>query len=320
MTRWLDRLNHYFDISLKHIAGKEIKFTNFISRNSTENPEPEENYEEEIVINAIAQLATVSARIGRIFNQSDGENETNGTDMHDTRSLIDTRRHQTNTSHNDSNYRALQLHSNTHTNNQYLEMDNDQNARYFRVDGQLRYHWGADQEIMTIINKRDKSPETSELVTRRKELAKPGAMRPHWNKNLGREIYVPRRPKENERREIKRIDFRLKRNERESQIGGGYFRDFGDEIRQRTGQDEETHKDAESTTSNNSQEAVATHEPGAYPAIPVQEHRDGPIEEIAVHYVRTNRVVETKAKRNKQQEDNVRSAARSGDTHQRDIS
>ena len=53
---------------------------------------------------------------------------------------------------------------------------------------------------------------------------------------------------------------------------------------------------------------MATHEPGAYPAIPVQEYRDGPIEEIAVHYVRINRVVETKAKRIKQQEDNVRSA------------
>ena len=304
------------------LAVKEIKFTDFISRNPTENPEPEEIYDEEFVINAIAQLATVIARIGRIFNQSDGENETNGIDMHDTRSLIDTRRHQTNTSHIDCNYRAQQLYSNTYTNNHHSEMDNDQNARYFRVDGQLRYHWGADQEIMTIINKRDKSPETSELVARRKELAKPGAMRPHWNKNLDREIYVPRRPEENERREIKRIDPRLKRKERESHIGGGYFRDFGDEIPQKkTGQDEETHKDAESTTSNNSEEAVATHEPGAYPAIPVQEYRDGPIEEIAVHYVRINRV-ETKAKRNKQQ-DNVRSAelnAKFGDAYQRDNS
>ena len=60
LTRWLDRLNH-FDICLKHIAGKEIKFTDFISRNPTENPEPEKNYEEEFVINAIAQIATVNA-------------------------------------------------------------------------------------------------------------------------------------------------------------------------------------------------------------------------------------------------------------------
>ena len=174
LTRWLDRLNH-FDISLKHTAGKEIKFTNFISRNSTENPEPEGNYGE-FVITAIAQPATVNARIGRIFNQSDGENATNETNMRDTRSLIDTRHYQTNKNHIDSDYRAQQLHSNTDTsstNNHNSEMNNDQNARYFRVEGQLRYHWGADQEIMAIINRRDKSPETSELVTRRIELAKP---------------------------------------------------------------------------------------------------------------------------------------------------
>ena len=40
LTRWLDRLNH-FGISLKHTAGKEMKFTNFISRNPTKNLEPE---------------------------------------------------------------------------------------------------------------------------------------------------------------------------------------------------------------------------------------------------------------------------------------
>ena len=38
LTRWLDRLNH-FDISLKHTAGKEIKFRDSISRNPTEKPE-----------------------------------------------------------------------------------------------------------------------------------------------------------------------------------------------------------------------------------------------------------------------------------------
>ena len=40
----------------------------------------------------------------------------------------------------------------------------------------------------------------------------------------------------------------------------------------------------------------------------VQEYRNGQIEEIAVHYVGINCIVEEKAKRNKQQEDNVRSA------------
>ena len=48
--------------------------------------------------------------------------------------------------------------------------NNENNARFFQIDGQLRYHWGADDEIMTIINRREKSPETTELV-RRIELA-----------------------------------------------------------------------------------------------------------------------------------------------------
>ena len=80
LTRWLDRLNH-FDISIKYTAGKEIKFTDFISCNPTEIAEPEENYKEEFVINAIAQLATVNGRIGRIFDQSENTNTAN---MHDT--------------------------------------------------------------------------------------------------------------------------------------------------------------------------------------------------------------------------------------------
>ena len=69
------------------------------------------------------------------------------------------------------------------------------NKRFFRTDEQLRHHWGADDDIMAIINARDKSPETTELVRRRVQLARPGVMRPHFNKNLGREIYIPRRPK-----------------------------------------------------------------------------------------------------------------------------
>ena len=32
LTRWLDRLAH-FDISIQHIAGNNLKFTNYLSRN-----------------------------------------------------------------------------------------------------------------------------------------------------------------------------------------------------------------------------------------------------------------------------------------------
>ena len=85
------------------------------------------------------QLATVNVRIGRICNQSDGENATNETSMRVTRSLFDTRRYQTSKKHIDSNHRAQQLHSNEDTssiNNHHSEKKND-------------------QKIMTIINRRD---------------------------------------------------------------------------------------------------------------------------------------------------------------------
>ena len=229
LTRWLDRLNH-FDISLEHSAGKQIKFTDFISRNPNEKPEPEENYEEEFAINVIAQLATVNARIGRIFIQSETENAVNTTSMHDKRTLIDTRHCRANKNHIDSNYHSIQpLENGSDSNYSSLQPskyettvnhsrknnnnDENQNTRQFRNDRQRRYHWGADDVIMAIINNTEKSPETTELVRRRTELARPGAMRPQWIKGLGREICVPRRPEEDERREIKRIDIQLKRKQ-----------------------------------------------------------------------------------------------------------
>ena len=86
--------------------------------------------------------------------------------MHCKRSLSDTRRRQTNNGHIHSNYRTEQHsleidHSETNKNNRI--------ARFFRIDGQLRYHWGADDEIVTFINRREKSPKTAELVRGRKE-------------------------------------------------------------------------------------------------------------------------------------------------------
>ena len=121
------------------------------------------------MINAIAQLATVNARIGRIFNQSETENAVNKTNMHDTRMLIGTRRRRANNSHIDSYYHSLQPLKNESGFNYHTQLpnciitanhskmnnnDENQKARQFRNDRQIRYHWGADDEIMAIINNR----------------------------------------------------------------------------------------------------------------------------------------------------------------------
>ena len=147
-------------------------------------------------------------------------------------------------------------------------------------------------------------------------------MRHQWHKKLEREILLPRRPDDVDRKEIKQIDIRLRRKVYEencvTHIGGGYFNNFGDEIPQTPGTSVETTPetistqkaapDTLSTVSSSPEEPVITEEPGSYPAIPVHENSDSPIEEIAVHYVRINKLIETKAPRNRQQEENIRSA------------
>ena len=150
---------------------------------------------------------------------------------------------------------------------------------------------------MKIIKKRDNSTETRDIVKQRIALTKPGNMLHYYNEKLEWQILVPRRPDEEERKEVKRIDLHLKRKEehRITHIGGRYFKYFGDQLpreQQEPGTSAETpietNRETESTTSSTPEESVTTQEPGAYPAIPVQEFRDGPIEEIAVRYVRIN--------------------------------
>ena len=126
LTRWLDRLNH-FDISLKYTAGKEINFNDFISRNPTEIAFPKEMYEEEFVINAIAQLATVNGRVGRIFDQSENTNMAN---MHDTNMRTGKRCRKTNTSHSNLKLNANQINNTTHSDcKTYIKLTMDNNNR-----------------------------------------------------------------------------------------------------------------------------------------------------------------------------------------------
>ena len=144
--------------------------------------------------------------------------------MHDTRSLIGARPYQTNKSHVDSNYRIQQYQPE----NDHSKMNNNEsNARFFRTNGQLRHHCGADDDII------GHRKQKRQITRRRVVLARPGAMRSVWHKNLGPEIYMPRRLEEDERREIKRIDIQFRRKIRESHIGGAYFQSFRKEIPQR---------------------------------------------------------------------------------------
>ena len=56
------------------------------------------------------------------------------------------------------------------------------------------FHWGATAEIMQIIQRREKIPETRRLVERRLEIARPGTVRRRYDQNAQRTNFVPSRP------------------------------------------------------------------------------------------------------------------------------
>ena len=234
LTRWLDRLAH-FDIAIQHIAGSNLKFTDFLSRNPVENASNEEVYDEQYVINFLSEQAELNAKYGTLFaDQSQIAPERNKTteeysnnQSHQNRIFENKRdvnkiNKQTNNAPNkrqrkvktESSIRNLNSNSNQNSNlsnNLFLfksEMDKD----YF--------HWGATTEIMEIIRRRRKSPETLRLVERRLEISRPGTMRQKFYLNAQRQIWVPSRPNQRSRQEIAEIDGELLT--RANRFGGGY--------------------------------------------------------------------------------------------------
>ena len=75
LTRWLDRLAH-FDINIKHIAGKHLKLTDYLSKNPISKPEPIETYDEQCVINCVIPLLEFINTHGRITDEKKLEAQT----------------------------------------------------------------------------------------------------------------------------------------------------------------------------------------------------------------------------------------------------
>ena len=67
LTRWLDRLVH-FDIAVQHIAGSNLKFTDYLSRNPVGGAAIEDKYDEQYVINILTEHAELNVKYGSLFN------------------------------------------------------------------------------------------------------------------------------------------------------------------------------------------------------------------------------------------------------------
>ena len=226
LTRWLDRLVH-FDISVQHIAGSNLKFMDFLSRNPVEGATTENIYDEQYVINILTEQAELNSNYGRIFTNQSQQTPNNEmmrehklNNQSEAKRTFEKKRHvnkineQAETSPNNNVIKFKPQKELPLRNLQILqtssaeEMDRD----YF--------HWGATTEIMEIIRRREKSPETKRSVERRLEIPRPGMMRRRYDQNVQRTIWVPSRPNKRSREEIAEIDGEL--IQRANRLGGGY--------------------------------------------------------------------------------------------------
>ena len=94
------------------------------------------------------------------------------------------------------------------------------NAEITEMDKDNFYHWGATREIMEIIRRRNKSPETPKLVELRSNLSRPGTLRRRYDPHTQRTIFAPTRPDKRSQEEIAEIDAELL--QRTNRLGGGY--------------------------------------------------------------------------------------------------
>ena len=235
LTRWLDRLAH-FDIAIQHIVGSNLKFTDNLSRNPVGGATLEDNYAKEYVINILSKQAELNAKYGQLFaDQSDNSKPTE-TKSDRSESKIEQQNNQSQTSRIFDNKNGVnkisQSEKNTSGQSDTSALKSSYSLKHRKITQKKNlnpettemgrdnfYHWGATREIMEIIRKRNKSPETRRLAELRNNLSVPGTLR-RYDPHTQRTIFAPTRPNKRSREEIAEIDAELL--QRTNRLGGGY--------------------------------------------------------------------------------------------------
>ena len=227
LTRWLDRLTH-FDISIQHIAGSNLKFTDYLSRNPVGGATPKEIYDEEYVINILTEQAKLNIKYGQIFaDQSECKKakteikndiaeeqiEKGGSQSHTNRTFennhgVNKNERNEKATSGQSEISALEpsySKKESQNSNRITEVQNS-NTEITEMDRENFYHWGATREIMEITRRRNNNPETRRLVEQRIGLSRPGSLRRRYDHYTQRTVFAPTRPNKRSREEIAEID------------------------------------------------------------------------------------------------------------------
>ena len=185
----------HIDINIRHIAGKHLALTDYLSRNPISSPEPIENYDEEYVINCITPLLEFINNYGSITGKMNKEARTDDIEKCEQKfnQSESSKRNEPKSDWNKTNKRSSLLPQlNT------VDRNTINNVKH-------NHETLMDIRRIEQIEADDPSEETQQLVNRWKELVKPGEYRTskgNWKK------YNPPR---HHRAEIKRIEMNLNR-------------------------------------------------------------------------------------------------------------
>ena len=217
LTRWLDRLTH-FDISIQQIAGSNLKFTDYLSRNPVGGATPEENYDEEYVIIILTEQAELNLKYGQLFeDQSKCSKEITERTKNNSEHKIE---HKTDKSQLNRTFESKNHVNETGQNKKTTSGQSDISTlkvsqtsiteNFDNMDRENFYHWGATREIMDIIRRRNNSPETRRIVEQRNALSRPGTLRRRYDHQTQRTVFAPTRPnKRSKKEETAEIDAEL---------------------------------------------------------------------------------------------------------------
>ena len=313
LTRWLDRLAH-FDIAVQHIAGKNLKFTDYLSRNPVEGAPTGNKYDEEYVINILTEHAKLNAKYGSLF---DNQSECSKQDTEIKQNQFENKIEQSNDQSHQNRTFQNKYHVNKTDNsekttsgqseiNTAKTSSNTTSETNGKKDRENLYHWGATREIMDKIRKRNKSPETRRLVERREALAKPGTMRRRYDTQSQRMIFTPSRPNERSREEIAEIDAEL--TQRAHRIGGGYRPLQPEEEEEEEEEKPEVREEGELQTEQNTVDTVEDSVIMRGDNLPIVDlikyHTDGK----EAHYIQINHIVGKITENKKLTEENIKKA------------
>ena len=199
-----------------------------MSRNPVGGATPEQNYEEEYVVNILTEHAELNLKYGPIFaDQSEHTENRTRLYNHKTERQNERKESQSQTNRifeNKNNVNKIEQSKITTSGQSDISTLKTSRKSILEINDKMDrenfYHWDATREIMDIIRRRNNSPETRRLVDQRIALSRPGTLRRRYDHQSQRTIFAPSQPNKRSREKIAGINAELKR--RANRLGGGY--------------------------------------------------------------------------------------------------